>query len=139
MIAMELKTGPDPEREKRFRPFLLVTQFYGSGLGVALLVNFFLIGQPINYSYAADRDYIQADEFAQRRAVLREALEFAGEPDPDRQADSLLFRATKYEADNLVFAEFYASFMLAALGLAVVCLGLVVWERLHRHQQAHVP
>jgi hypothetical protein len=139
MIVMDLKVSPDPEREKRFHPFLLVTQFYGSGLGVSLLVNFFLIGQPINYSYAADRDYIQAEEFAQRRAVLRSALDQAGEQSPDRQADALLFRGTKYEADNLVFAEFYASFLLAALSLAALCLGLVLWERSRPPHQAHAP
>jgi hypothetical protein len=139
MIAMDLKTSPDPEREKRFHPFLLVAQFYGSGLGVALLVNFFLIGQPINYSYAADRDYIQAEEFAQRRAVLRDALDQAGEQSPDRQADALLFRGTKYESDNLVFAQFYVSFTLAALGLAVLCLGLLLWDKFCAPHRAHAP
>ncbi len=57
-----------PEREEKVRPRLLVMQFYGGGVGIALLVNCFLIGHPIQYSYTADRDTIQVEEFARRRA-----------------------------------------------------------------------
>ncbi len=128
MFAMDTMASPDPEREARIHPFLLVTQFYGSGIGIAVLANFFLIGHPIHYSYVADRDFIQAEEFAQRRAVLREALSQAGEPAPDRQAEVLLYRTVNYESDNLVFAQIYATFMAAALGLAALCSGLLVWN-----------
>jgi MFS family permease len=129
MIAMDMLASPDPDREERTRPFLLVTQFYGSGIGIAVLVNFFLIGHPINYSYIADRDYIQADELAQRRAVLGDALDQAGEQAPGPQADALLFRTANCEADNLVYAQFYAAFAFAAVGLAALCLGLLIWRR----------
>jgi hypothetical protein len=128
MIAMDTMASPAPEREERIRPFLVVTQFYGGGIGIAMLVNFFLIGHPIHYSYVADRDFIQAEEFAQRRAVLRDALSQAREPAPDRQAEVLLYRTVNYESDNLVLAEIYAAFMVAALGLAAVCLGLLTWN-----------
>ena len=33
MIAMDTMVSPDPEREERLRLFLLVMQFYGSGIG----------------------------------------------------------------------------------------------------------
>jgi hypothetical protein len=130
MVAMDTLVSPDPEREERIRPFLLVMQFYGSGVGIALLVNSFLIGHPIHYSYAAERSYIQAEEFAARQAVLRDALAEAGAPAPDRQAETLLYRAVNYESDNLVFAAIYATFMAAALILAALCAVLLVWRRL---------
>ncbi len=128
MISMDAMVSPDPEREEKVRPLLLVMQFYGGGIGIALLVNCFLIGHPIQYSYTADRDTIQAEEFAQRRAVLRDALSEAGDPAPDRKAEVLLFRIVNYEADNLVFAEIYATFTAAALGLAALCSWLAGLE-----------
>ena len=108
-------------------------------MGFAVLINFFLIGHPIHYSYVADRDYIQAQEIADRRAVLRDALSQAGEPAPDRQAEVLLYRTVNYEADNLVFADIYASFTVAAVGLAGLCLGLLVWNWLRPPPLAEAP
>jgi hypothetical protein len=128
MVAMDTMTSPDPAREERIRPLLLVLQFYGGGIAASLMVNCFLIGHPIHYSYVADREFIQAGEFAERRAVLRDALSQAGEPEPDRQAEVLLYRTVNYEADNLVFADIYAAFMVASLGLAVLCSGLLAWK-----------
>jgi hypothetical protein len=139
MIAMDTMTSPDPVREERIRPWLLVLQFYGGGIAAGLLVNFFLIGHPIHYSYVADREFIQAEEFADRRAVLREALSQAGEPAPDRQAEVLLYRTVNYEADNLVFADIYASFVLAALGLAVLCSGMMAWKWLRPPPRTGAP
>jgi hypothetical protein len=139
MIAMETMASPDPEREQRIHPFLLVSQFYGSGIGMTVLVNFFLIGQAINYSYVADRDFIQAAEFAERRAVLRDALSQGGESAADRQAEVLLYRTVNYESENLVFAEIYAAFTVVALGLAALCLGLLVWNWLRPPPRANAP
>lgn len=139
MISMDTMTSPDPEREERVRPLLLVMQFYGGGIGIAVLVNCFLIGHPIQYSYAADRDFIQAEEVAQRKAVLRDALTEAGDPAADRKADALLFRLVNYEADNLVFAEIYAAFAAAALGLAGLCSGMLVRNWLRPPRGAEAP
>jgi hypothetical protein len=139
MVAMDGLVSPDPEREERIRPFLLVMQFYGSGMGIALLVNSFLIGHPIHYSYAAERSYIQAEEFAERQALLRDALGEAGAPAPERQAETLLYRMVNYESDNLVFAAIYATFMAAALILAAVCLGLLVWRWLRPPRRPESP
>ncbi len=128
MISMDAMVSPDPEREEKVRPRLLVMQFYGGGVGIAVLVNCFLIGHPTQYSYTADRDTIQAEEFAQRKSALRDALRQAGDPAPDRKAEVLLFRFVNYEADNLVFAEIYATFTAAALGLAALCVALLAWK-----------
>jgi hypothetical protein len=107
-----------------------VLQFFGGGIASALLVNFLMIGHAIHYSYSADRDYIQADEMAQRRADLRDALASEGVAAPDRAAEVLLYRGVNYEADNLVFASIYAAFLDAALALAGVCLALWAGRRL---------
>ena len=139
MFAMDTLFSPDPEREETIRPFLLVTQFFGGGIGIGLLISFLLISHPIQYSYVADRDYIQAEEFAERRAVLRDALNQAGEPAPDRQAEVLLYRMVNYESDNLVFAEIYATFMVASLSLAGLCSGLLVWNWLRPPPRAEAP
>jgi len=127
MISMDALVSPDPEREEKVRPFLLVLQFLGGGIASAILINFLLIGHAIHYSYSADRDYIQADEMAQRSAVLSDALREAGNPAPERSAEVLLYRGVNYEADNLVFASIYVTFFVAALALAGVSLGLWVW------------
>jgi len=139
MISMDTMVSPDPDREERIRPFLLVTQFYGGGIGIAVLVNFVLIGHPIQYSYTADRGYIQVEEISQRVAVLRDALSQAGDPAPDRKAEVLLYRTVNYEADNLVFAEIYATFAAAALALAGLCSVLMIWNWLRPPPRAEVP
>ncbi|HWG47359.1 MAG TPA: hypothetical protein VN688_31640 [Gemmataceae bacterium] len=125
MIAMDTLVSPDPEREEKVRPFLLVMQFLGGGIAAAVFVNFLLIGHLVHYSYSADRDYIQAGEMAQRRTVLRDALSEAGDRAPDRAAEVLLYRGVNYEADNLVFASIYSMFFIATLILAGIVL--MVW------------
>ena len=78
------------------------------------------------------------------------ALSQAGEPTPDPQAELLLYRTVNYQADNLVFADIYAAFTVAALGLAAWCSGLLVWNWLRplpglsprdrrRHRYRHIP
>jgi hypothetical protein len=139
MFAMDTLFSRDSEREETIRPLLLVTQFFGGGIGTGLLISFLLISHPIQYSYVADRDYIQAAEFADRRAVLRDALNQAGEPAPDRQAEVLLYRTVNYESDNLVYAEIYATFMVASLSLAGLCSGLFIWNWLRPPPRAEAP
>ena len=82
MFAADSMFSPDPEREQWVRPILLVLQFFGGSLGMGLLISFLLIGHPMQYSYVADRDYIQAQELAERRTMLRDALSQAGEQAP---------------------------------------------------------
>jgi hypothetical protein len=139
MISMDTMNSPDVDREEKVRPLLLVTQFYGGGIGIAVLVNCFLIGHPIQYSYTADRDLIQAEEIMQRKAVLQDALSQAGDPAAERKSEALLFRMVNYEADNLIFAEIYAAFAAAALGLAALCLVLLIQRRLQPVRATDAP
>ncbi|MBV8231070.1 MAG: hypothetical protein JO329_13875 [Planctomycetaceae bacterium] len=130
MIAMDNMVSPDPEREEKIRPFLVVAQFFGGGIAAGLFVNWLMIGHQIQYSYSADRDYIQAEEMADRRTLLRNELAQAGSPAPDYAAEVLQYRAVNYEADNQVFADIYGKFIVASVSLAGLCLGLLAWKRL---------
>jgi hypothetical protein len=129
MVAADTLHSPDPKREEEVRPFLLIGQFLGGGLATGVFINFLLIGHQVHYSYAADRDYIQAEELAQRQAVRSDELRRGGAADPEREAEVLLYRFVNYEADNLVYATIYAAFLAASLLLAGVCLVLWVWWR----------
>jgi MFS family permease len=128
MIAADTLHSPDPQREEEVRQFLPVLQFLGGGLATGVFINFFLIGHPVHYSYAADRNWIQAEEMAQRQADLSAELRRAGADSPERGAETLLYRFVNYEADNLVFATIYATLLAASLVLACVCLVLWLWR-----------
>jgi hypothetical protein len=128
MLAADTLFSPDPEREQKVRPSLLVMQFFGGGLAAAVFVNFLLIGHAVHYSYATERDYIQADELAVRFEGLAADIDRKGGPAADRTAQALLFRFVNYEADNLVFATIYAAFLAAAVILAGICALVWTWR-----------
>ena len=50
-----------------------------------------------------------------------------------------MYRIVNYESDNLVFAEIYATFMVASLSLAGLCSVLLVWNRLGPTTRAAAP
>jgi MFS family permease len=135
MLAADTLFSPDPAREEKVRPSLLVMQFLGGGIAAGVFVNFLLIGHAVHYSYATERDYIQAGELAARFQVLASDIDRSGGPASERMAQALMFRFVNYEADNLVFATIYAAFLAAALALAAVCAVLWIWrlrQRFHR-------
>jgi hypothetical protein len=84
-------------------------------------VTVLLAGHQIQYSYVADRGFIQAVERDDRNARLAAHVATAGPGPAARQAEALEFRAVNYEADNLVFATIYGGFLVASLVLAVLC------------------
>jgi hypothetical protein len=139
MISANHLTSPDAQREATVRPFLQVVQFFGGALATGVFVNFLLIGHLVHYSYSADRDYIQADELAQRQTDLRDDFARQGEADPDRATEVLLYRFINYEAENLVFATIYAAFVAASLLLAGVCLIVWTWFRLRKWRELPSP
>jgi hypothetical protein len=127
VIASEARRAhPDPAREARARPVLQAAQFVGGGVGIGVLSTVLLAGHQWEYSYAADRGSIQAAEVAARTDTLREAYAAAGDADPGRRADVLMFRSVNYQADALVFAGIYAGFGVTSLAAAVLVAGWVV-------------
>jgi hypothetical protein len=121
LLAMTTRTSPEPLREARIRPLLPVAQFAGGTLSVGVLVTVLLAGHQLQYSYVADRGFIQAVERGDRNSRLAAHLTAVGSSAAARQAETLEFRAVNYEADNLVFASIYGGFLVASLALAVVC------------------
>jgi hypothetical protein len=88
---------------------------------VGVLVTVLLAAHQLEYSYVADRGFIQVAEQADRQSRLAAHLATAGSGAPGRQAVTLLFRAVNYEADNLVFAAIYGGFLVVSMALAVFC------------------
>ncbi len=121
LLAMTTCTSPEPLREARIRPLLQVAQFAGGTLSVGVLVTVLLAAHQLQYSYVADRGFIQAVERGDRNSRLAAHVATAGAGAAARQAEALEFRAVNYEADNLVFATIYGGFLVASLVLAVVC------------------
>jgi MFS family permease len=121
LLAMTTCTSPEPRREARIQPFLQVAQFAGGTLSVGALVTVLLAAHQIQYSYVADRGFIQPVERADRDSRLAAHIATAGPGAAARQAEALEFQAVNYEADNLVFATIYGGFLVASLVLAVVC------------------
>jgi hypothetical protein len=121
LLAMTTCTSPDPRREARIRPLLQVAQFAGGTLSVGVLVTVLLAVHQLQYSYVADRGFIQAVELGDRNSRLAAHVATAGAGAATRQAEALEFQAVNYEADNLVFATIYGGFLVTSLVLAVVC------------------
>jgi MFS family permease len=121
LLAMTTCTSPEPRREARIRPLLQVAQFAGGTLSVGALMTVLLAVHQLQYSYVADRGFIQAVERDDRNSRLAAHVATAGPGAAARQAEALEFRAVNYEADNLVFATIYGGFLVASLVLAVVC------------------
>jgi hypothetical protein len=121
LLAMTTRTSSDARREARVGPLLQVAQFAGGSLSVGALVTVLLAVHQLEYSYVADRGFIQAVEGADRQARLAAQAALAGPGMAARQAEALRFRAVNYEADNLLFADIYGAFLVASLALAVVC------------------
>jgi MFS family permease len=121
LLAMTTSTSPEPRREARIRPLLQVAQFAGGTLSVGALVTVLLAVHQLEYSYVADRGFIQAVERGDRDSRLAAHIATAGAGAAARQAEALEFQAVNYESDNLVFATIYGGFLVASLVLAVIC------------------
>jgi MFS family permease len=121
LLAMTTRASAHPRREAQIRPLIHVAQFAGGTLSVGALVTVLLAVHQLEYSYVADRGFIQAVERDDRSARLSAYLASSGAGAAAQQADALEFRAVNYEADNLVFANIYGGFLVASLALAVVC------------------
>jgi hypothetical protein len=121
LLAMIGHSSAQPLREAQIQPFLRVAQFAGGAVSVGVLVTVLLAEHQVQYSYVADRGFIQAAEGGDRRERLTGHLATAGASATAQQAETLQFRAVNYEADNLVFATIYGGFLTASLALAGAC------------------
>jgi hypothetical protein len=125
LLSLTSYSSRQSEREAKIEPFLKVAQFSGAALAIGVFMTYLLIGHKIQYSFTADRGFIQSVEQADRRDRLVDALNSSGAPAPDRRSQALLYAAVNYAADNLVFAEIFSAFYVASVALAGV--SLVCW------------
>ncbi|NBY03076.1 MAG: hypothetical protein EBQ87_14010, partial [Planctomycetes bacterium] len=72
------------------------------------------------YSFTADRGFIQQPIVEEYRGILENELKTWGFADPLRGSHSMMFKSVNYEADNLIFAHIYKMFSLASLTLALL-------------------
>jgi hypothetical protein len=121
LLAMTTRASADPHREARIRPLLQVAQFAGGTLSVGALMTVLLAVHQLEYSYVADRGFIQAHELGDRHSRLAAHLATVGTSGAARQAEALEFLAVNYESDNRVFATIYGGFLVSSLVLALVC------------------
>lgn len=112
------RAGRNPIREERIEVGLQAAQFLGAGIGIGILATALLTGHQSEYSYAADRGWIQADEIHDRTERLTKYYSDHGAMEPARKARMLLFKSTNYEADVQMFANIYAGFAIVSLILA---------------------
>ena len=78
LLAMTTCTSCEPLREARIRPLLRVAQFAGGTLSVGVLVTVLLAAHQLQYSYVADRGFIQAVERGDRNSRLAAYVATAG-------------------------------------------------------------
>jgi len=112
------RAGRNPLREERIGVGMHAAQFLGAGIGIGILATALLTGHQSEYSYAADRGWIQAEEIHNRTERLTKYYADHGAMEPERKARTLLFKSTNYEADVQVFANIYAGFAIVSLILA---------------------
>lgn len=132
------RAGRDPVRESRIEVGMHAAQFLGAGIGIGLLATALLAGHQWEYSYAADRGSIQAVEVADRTDLLTKTFAASGALEPARQAETLMFYSTNYQADVLVFANIYAGFALSSFALAMALLGRMIWLAVAPHHRPAV-
>lgn len=129
LLSETSRASRDPVREARIRPALLILQTVGGAIGIGFLATALLAGHQWEYSYAADRGFIQAAELADRQATIQEIYAAAGAAaEPARKAEVLMSRSVNYQADNLLFADIYGLFAVTSLLLALLVLGWSGWE-----------
>lgn len=124
------RAGRNPIREERIGVGMQAAQFLGAGIGIGILATALLTGHQSEYSYAADRGWIQAGEIQDRTERLTKVYADHGLTESDVKARTLLFKSTNYVADVQVFANIYAGFAIVSLVLADLLLMRMLWLRI---------
>jgi len=121
------RAGRNPIREERIGVGIQSAQFLGAAIAIGILATALLTGHQSEYSYAADRGWIQADEIQERTDRLTRVYAESGALEPARKAHALVFKSTNYVADVQVFANIYAGFAILSLILASSLLIRMLW------------
>jgi len=120
LLGMQNATSGSDELEKQSKQQLVLFQFLGGAISIGILVNYLLIGHQYQYSFTADRGFIQQSIVEEYRGILESELKTQGFIDPSRGSHSMMYKSVNYEADNLIFAHIYKMFSLTSLALALL-------------------
>lgn len=121
LLGMQHATqGNNDDIEKQSKQQMVVFQFLGGAISIGILVNYLLIGHQYQYSFTADRGFIQEPIVEEYRGIIENELRTRGFIDPAHGSNSMMYKAVNYEADNLIFAHIYKMFTMTSLGLALL-------------------
>jgi hypothetical protein len=124
LLGMQNATSGSDELEKQSKQQLVLFQFLGGAISIGILVNYLLIGHQYQYSFTADRGFIQQSIVEEYRGILESELKTQGFIDPSRGSHSMMYKSVNYEANNLIFAHIYKMFSLTSLALALLFISI---------------
>ena len=81
-------------------------------------------GYQNEYSFVAERGYIQPEVYREYGGILKNHLHSQGFASPEAGARSMLHNSVVYESNNMVFATIYGAFRIWAYTFAGL---MVVW------------
>ena len=131
LIGLQQATLAHPGDEVTRRQLLTFFQFVGGGISIGVLTLCTTRGYQNEYSFVAERGYIQPEVYREYGGILKNHLHSQGFASPEAGARSMLHNSVVYESNNMVFATIYGAFRIwayAFAGLVVVWWGWT-WSR----------
>jgi hypothetical protein len=126
LIGLQRASLVDSAHEALRRDLLTLFQFMGGAASIGVLTLCTTRGYQNEYSFVAERGYIQPETYIEYGGILKNHLNTQGFANPKAGARSLLHGSVVYESNNLVFSTIYGGFLVAALLFsALVFLGWV--------------
>ena len=127
LIGLQRATMSPAAFEPLRRDLLTVFQFMGGAFSIGVLTLCTTRGYQNEYSFVAERQYIQPEVYVEYGGILKNHLHTQGFGNAEAGARSLLHGSVVYEANNLVFASIYGGFLAAALVFAALVTVWWVW------------
>ncbi len=138
LIGLQRASLSNTSHEALRRDLLTLFQFMGGAASIGVLTLCTTRGYQNEYSFVAERGYIQPETYIEYGAILKNHLHTRGFANPEAGARSLLHGSVVYESNNLVFSTIYGGFLVAALSFSgLVFVGWVwPWFRPARSEPA---
>ena len=124
LIGAQRRVLADAPMETKRRFLLTAGQFLGGGISIGILCLCLTRGTQFQYSFVADRGFFQEAIVEEYRGIVAADLKASGFHAPVAGARSISQKSAVYEANNLVFADIYGTFTWAAVGLAILVVGI---------------
>lgn len=128
LIGLQRVSLTVPSHEALRRDLLTLFQFMGGAASIGVLTLCTTRGYQNEYSFVAERGYIQPESYIEYGGILKNHLHAQGFANPEAGARSLLHGSVVYESNNLVFASIYGGFLVAALVFSGLVLSGWIWR-----------